>query len=154
MLHELPVFKTWHGGEISMTLLGDRPQPNHLSLFGPFGDRGMQHMRGLDGLFGLSLDGRLSITAAALEPLVSLPNLGWLSGDAKDDWMSYIAEMPRLQFLGAQDTVAGDEGFVALSQSRSIEYIWGRRCHNLRRQGLDFPFQCWANPTSTLACSE
>src|SRR5439155_5798037 len=59
LLHELPVFKTWHGGEISMTLLGDRPQPNHLSLFGPFGDRGMQHMRGLDGLFGLSLDGRL-----------------------------------------------------------------------------------------------
>jgi hypothetical protein len=32
--------------------------------------------------------------------------------------------------------VAGDEGFVALSKSRSIGYIWGRRCHNLRRTGF------------------
>ena len=50
--------------------------------------------------------------------------------------MPYIAEMPKLRFLGAQDTVAGDEGFAALSRSRSIEYIWGRRCHNLRRRGF------------------
>src|SRR4029078_4594029 len=106
------------------------------SLFGAFGDRGMQHLRGLDGLFGLSLDGRLAITAAGLAPLVSLPNLGWLSGEVKDDWMPYIAEMPRLRFLGAQDTVAGDDGFVARGRSRSLEYIWGRRCHNLRRRGF------------------
>jgi hypothetical protein len=39
-------------------------------------DRGMQHMRGLDGLSGLNLDdSHLAITAAALEPLVSLPHL-------------------------------------------------------------------------------
>jgi hypothetical protein len=44
--------------------------------------------------------------------------------------------MPRLRFLGAQDTPAGDDGFAALSKSRSIEYIWGRRCHNLRRRGF------------------
>jgi hypothetical protein len=50
--------------------------------------------------------------------------------------MPYIAEMPRLRFLSAQDTVAGDEGFVALGKSQSIEYIWGRRCHNLRRRGF------------------
>jgi hypothetical protein len=81
-------------------------------------------------------DARLSITAAALEPLVSLPNLGWLAVDAKDDWMPYIAKMPRLRFLGAQDNAAGDDGFVALSTSRSIEYIWGRRCHNLGRRGF------------------
>jgi hypothetical protein len=67
---------------------------------------------------------------------VTLPNLGWLAVDAKDDWMPYIAEMPRLRFLGAQDTLAGDEGFVALGRSRSIEYIWGRRCHNLARRGF------------------
>ena len=41
-----------------------------------------------------------------------------------------------MRFLGAQDTVAGDEGFAALSKSQSIEYIWGRRCHNLRRRGF------------------
>ena len=50
--------------------------------------------------------------------------------------MPHIAAMPRLRFLGAQDTLAGDDGFVALSRSRSIEYIWGRRCHNLRTRGF------------------
>lgn len=50
--------------------------------------------------------------------------------------MPYIAQMPRLCFLGIQDTQAGDDGFVALSESRSIEYIWGRRCNNLRTRGF------------------
>jgi hypothetical protein len=86
-------------------------------LRGPFGDRGMQHLRGLDGLAGLNLDdSQLGLTAAALEPLVSLPNLASLAADAKDDWMPYIAAMPRLRYLGAQDTVASDDGFVALSR--------------------------------------
>jgi hypothetical protein len=137
LLHELPRFKTWHGGEAKMALLSYDSGPNHLSLRGPFTDAGMQHMHGLDGLFGLNLDaGELAISAAALEPLVSLANLGWLAVDAKDDWMPYVAAMPKLRFLGAQDTVAGDDGFVALGQSQSIEYIWGRRCHNLRRRGF------------------
>jgi len=137
MLHDLPVFKSWQGGEVEMALLSYDTSPNKLLLRGPFTDRGMQHLRGLDGLFGLNLDAsELAITAAALEPLVSLPHLGWLAVDAKDDWMPLIAAMPRLQFLGAQDTAAGDDGFVALSRSRSIEYIWGRRCHNLRDRGF------------------
>jgi Leucine-rich repeat (LRR) protein len=137
MLHELPVFKRWRGGEPRMALLSHRSAPNHLSLRGVFTDRGMQHLRGLDGLFGLNLDdAKLGLTAAALEPLVTLPNLGWLAVDAKDDWMPYIARMPRLRFLSAQDTSAGDDGFASLSKSRSIEYIWGRRCHNLRRRGF------------------
>ena len=50
--------------------------------------------------------------------------------------MNQIAALPRLRFLMCQDTVAGDEGFVALSRSHSIEYIWGRRCYNLRRRGF------------------
>jgi hypothetical protein len=97
----------------------------------------MQQMRGLDGLAGLNLDdSHLGITAAALAPLVSLPNLTWLGVDAKDDWMPYIAQMPALRFLGIQDTVAGDDGFVALGRSQTIERIWGRRCHNLRSRGF------------------
>jgi hypothetical protein len=137
LLHELPIFESWHGGAIEMALLSYRSMPNQLLLRGTFTDRGMRHMRGLDGLFGLNVaDGRLAITAAALEPLVSLPNLGWLAVEPRDDWMPYIAKMPRLRFLGAQDTPAGDGGFVELSRSRSIEYIWGRRCHNLRRRGF------------------
>jgi hypothetical protein len=137
LLHELPVFKTWQGGATTMGLLSYDASPNYLLLRGPFTDRGMQSLRGLDGLFALNLDSsELGITSAGLAPLVTLPNLGWLAVDAKDDWMPYIAEMPRLRFLGAQDTSTGDEGFAALGQSRSIEYIWGRRCHNLRRRGF------------------
>ena len=137
LLHGLPVFKTWQGGTPTMALLSYDAGPNRLFLRGPFTDRGMQHLRGLDGLFALNVDDRaLGITAAGLAPLVTLPNLGWLAVDAKDDWMPYIAEMPRLRFLGIQDTVAGDDGFVALGRSSSIEKIWGRRCHNLRRRGF------------------
>jgi hypothetical protein len=120
-----------------MALMSYDARPNHLTLRGSFTDAGMTNMRGLDGLFGLNIDdSALSLTSAAVAPLVDLPNLGWLAADAKDDWMPSIAAMPHLRFLGAQDTSAGDEGFVALSKSRSIEYIWGRRCHNLRTRGF------------------
>jgi Leucine-rich repeat (LRR) protein len=135
LLNEIPIFKTWHGGEVKMALLSNRALPNLLSLRGRFTARGMEAMRGLDGLFGLDIAGRNS--EAALEPLASLPNLGWLSvADATDESIRCIARMPRLRFLAAQDTTAGDEGFGALSRSQTIEYIWGRRCHNLQRRGF------------------
>src|SRR5262249_42731273 len=35
-----------------------------------------------------------------------------------------------------QDTVTTDDGWVALSASRTLEYIWGRRCYNLRARGF------------------
>jgi len=137
LLHDLPIFKTWRDDAEHTAEAGTDTKPNQLSLRGVFSDRGMRHLRGLDGLFALDVDdSKLSLTAAAMEPLVSLPHLEALSADAKDDWMPHIAAMPRLRLLGIQDTSAGDEGFVALSRSRSIERIWGRRCHNLRRRGF------------------
>lgn len=137
LLHQLPIFKTWHGGEPRIALLSYDFEPNRLMLRGAFTDSGMQQMRGLDGLFGLDIDdSSLALTANSLAPLTTLPNLGALAVDAKDDWMPYIAEMSRLRFLGAQDTTAGDDGWVALARSRSIEIIWGRRCHNLRTRGF------------------
>jgi hypothetical protein len=137
LLHEIPIFKSWHGGEPTMGLLSYDAGPNYLLLRGPFTDRGMTQLEGLGGLFALNLDAsELGITAAGLAPLVGLPNLGWLAFDATDDAMPYIARIPRLRFLGCQDTVADDDGFVSLSQSQSIEYIWGRRCHNLRTRGF------------------
>src|SRR5262249_26340518 len=78
----------------------------------------------------------LQITADGLASLVELPNLGWLAIDATDESMPYVARMPRLRFLGCQDTAATDKGFMALSRSQSIEYIWGRRCHNLQTEGF------------------
>lgn len=137
LLHDLPVFKTWQGGEARMALLSADARPNLLVLRGPFTDRGMAQLAGLDGLFALNVDsGQLAITGVGLAPLVSLPHLEWLAFDAKDDSMPHIAALPRLRFLMCQDTVAGDDGFVALSRSQSIEHIWGRRCHNLQRRGF------------------
>lgn len=136
-LHDIPAFKRWMGGEASMGLLRYSSAPNQLLLRGPFTDRGMRALRGLDGLFGLNVDAsELGISAAALDPLIDLPNLAWLAVDAKDDWMPRIAAMPSLRFLGAQDTVAGDVGFSALAESQSLEFIWGRRCHNLGTRGF------------------
>ena len=137
LLHELPVFNTWQGGEPSMSLLGFDTGPNFLMLRGSFTDKGMAHLVGLNGLFALNVDSdQLAITGAGLAPLVNLPNLGWLAFDARDESMPYIAALPHLRFLMCQDTVASDDGFVALSRSQSIEYIWGRRCYNLRHRGF------------------
>lgn len=137
LLHELPVFKTWQYGEASLTLLSFDARPNLLMLRGPFTNKGMAQLVGLDGLFALNLDSdQLAITGAGLAPLVNLPHLGFLAFDAKDESMPYIAALPRLRFIVCQDTSAGDDGFIALSQSQSIEYIWGRRCENLQRSGF------------------
>jgi len=138
LLHELPQFRTWQGGDVApFVLLGENVRPNHLSLRGSFTDRGMRQLGGLDGLFSLDIDDRrLAISPAGLEPLVGLANLGSLSVDADDRSMVYLARIPRLRYLGIQDTAAGDDGFVALSQSPSIEQIWGRRCHSLRTRGF------------------
>jgi hypothetical protein len=137
LLHEFPVFKRWQGEEPEMGLLRFDARPNFLILRGPFTNEGFEQLVGLDGLFALNLDSnQLRITGAALAPLVDLPHLEWLGFDAKDESMPYIAALPRLRFLMCQDTVAGDDGFVALSRSRSIENIWGRRCYNLQRRGF------------------
>jgi hypothetical protein len=136
-LHDLPVFKTWQGEEARMELLGFKAAPNFLLLRGSFTDDGLAVLVGLDGLFALNVDSdRLAISGAGLAPLANLPHLGFLAFDARDDSMPYIAALPHLRFLMCQDTPAGDDGFVALSRSTSIEYIWGRRCHNLRRRGF------------------
>jgi hypothetical protein len=133
----MPVFKSWRGGEPKMGLLSYEAGPNYLLLRGPITDRGLVQLEDLAGLFALNLDdSALHITADGLAPLVGLPNLGWLAIDATDASMPYVARMPRLRFLGCQDTVASDRGFMALSQSQSIEYIWGRRCHNLHTKGF------------------
>ena len=137
LLHELPVFKQWRGGKATLDLMSYDAGPNLLALRGQFTDAGMNHLRGLDGLFGLNLDdSRLTITARGIAPLVSLANLGRLAVDAKNDWMPHIANMPALRFLGAQDTTATDDGWTALSTSQSIEFIWGRRCHGLQASGF------------------
>jgi Leucine Rich repeat len=136
-LHRIPVFKTWHGGTATMGLTSADAQPNYLLLRGSFTDAGLAQLVGLDGLFALNLDdSRLRVTGAGLAPLAALPHLEWLAFDATDEAMPSIASLPHLRFLMCQDTIAGDDGFMALSRSRTLEYIWGRRCYNLHRRGF------------------
>ncbi|HEV8381303.1 MAG TPA: hypothetical protein VGQ29_06955 [Gemmatimonadales bacterium] len=137
LLHQLPVFKTWQDGVAEMHLTSPTARPNHLQLRGSFTDRGLAKLVGLDGLFALDLDhDMLAVTGAGLAPLEALPHLAWLGFDAKDESMPYIAALPQLRFLMCQDTCAGDSGFEALSRSRTLEYLWGRRCYNLRSRGF------------------
>lgn len=135
--HDFPMFKTWQGLDTSDVVLGYDTSPNHLFLRGQISGRGLTHLRGLDGLFGLDLDDTaLALDGASLAAVAELPNLGWLAFDAKDDAMPYIARMPKLRGLGCQDTPATDVGWLALSKSQTIERIWARRCHSLRNAGF------------------
>jgi hypothetical protein len=137
LLHEWPVFKAWQGGEERLELLEWDAAPNFLMLRGPFTDRGLARLRGLDGLFALNVDdARLAITAGCLDTLRELPRLARLSVEATDAWMPGLATLPHLRFLSIQDTTASDDAWVALARSRTIEQIWGRRCHGLRRRGF------------------
>jgi hypothetical protein len=137
LLHEFPVFKVWQGGEERMPLLGPGAGPNQLDLRGTFTDRGLASLVGLDGLFALNVEGAPpGATERGLRHLAGLPRLAWLACDATDATMPHVAALPALRFLVCQDTEAGDDGWVALSRSRSIEKIWGRRCHNLMGRGF------------------
>jgi hypothetical protein len=139
-LHDLPVFKTWQGGEIKYDLMAFEAEPNHVMLDGPFTDAGLAKLAGLDGLFGLGFFWHAhAFTGAGLGGLTALPNLGFLAcQDAKcdDAAMRHIAAIPKLRMLMGQGAVATDDGFVALSRSRTIEYIWGRDCPNLTGRGF------------------
>jgi hypothetical protein len=140
LLHQFPVFKTWQGGEMKYSLMESEVGPNQLLLDGPFTDAGVASLAGLDGLFGLGFFWHAkAITSRALASLAGLPNLGFLSceGELCDDTaMRSISAIPRLRMLLAQGTVATDDGFVALSRSRTLEYLWGRECPNLTGRGF------------------
>ena len=78
LLHQFPIFKTWHGGEVEYSLMSADAEPNHLLLDGPFTNDGLASLAGLDGLFGLSFFWHISaLTGAGLAGLADLPNLGF-----------------------------------------------------------------------------
>jgi hypothetical protein len=152
-LHDFPVFKTWQGGDVEIQLTSPEAGPNFLHLHGMVTDAGLAGLAGLDGLFGLNIDDqRLQITPPGLAALVGLPRLGMLGVDAVDASMPHIAAMPALRFLMCQDTTTGDDGWVALSRSRTLEQIWGRRCHNLRGRGFEALAQLPALRALSVSC--
>jgi hypothetical protein len=140
LLHQFPMFKMWQGGEIKYGLMSFDAEPTHLLLDGPFTDKGLTSVAGLEGLFGLSFFWHTSaLTADGLKPLAELANLGFLGCQdelCNDEAMRHIAAIPRLRMLMGQGAVASDDGFAALSRSQTIEYIWGRKCPNLGSRGF------------------
>lgn len=140
LLHQFPAFKTWGGGEIEYGLMSFAVDPTNLLIDGPFTRKGLDNLRGLDGVFGLSFFRHTSkLRGNDLELLAALPNLGFFGCPGEicdDDAMRHIAALPSLRMLMAQGTVATDEGFNTLSQSKTIEYMWGRECPNLKSEGF------------------
>jgi ankyrin repeat protein len=139
-LHDIPCFATWQGGELKYSLVGFDTGPTFLLLDGPFTNAGLAALAGLDGLFGLTFFWHISaMTPDGFAAFADLPNLGMLGvGDklGDDTAMRHIARIPRLRMLQAQGAVATDEGFEALSASRSIEHIWGRDWEHLTGRGF------------------
>jgi hypothetical protein len=140
LLHDVPAFRSWQGGEPAFDLMSFDAGPTTLLLDGPVTDAGLRGLAGLDGLASLNLFWHaLTFTGDGLAPLAELANLVHFGchGERCDDAaMRRIATIPTLRMLMAQGTVATDDGFQALSRSRSIAYLWGRECPNLRSRGF------------------
>jgi hypothetical protein len=140
LLHNFPMLKKWHGRHVTSGDKEAAANAAHLLIDGPFSNDGLASLAGLDGVFELDLFWHVSgITADGMAHLVHLPNLGALGCDGKlsdDTAMRHIAAIPRLRRLRAQESVATDDGFTALSQSRTIESIWGRECPNFGSRGF------------------
>jgi len=124
LLHRFPLMKTWNPGPGA----DDEPPGASLLVDGPFSDRGLAGLAGLEGVGALDLFWHVTgITSAAFSHLIDLPNLMVLGADGKlsdDRAMRHYAAIPRLRRLRAQGAVATDDGFAALSQSRSLERLW------------------------------
>ena len=129
MLSGFPVFTAAEAGEATCSLMSPEAGPSHLMLDGPFTHRGVASLAALSGLVSLSFFWHVpALVAGDLALLAHLPNLQFLGcgGELCDDAaMNHISALPRLRMLMAQGTVATDEGFTALSRSRSIEYSLG-----------------------------
>jgi hypothetical protein len=135
LLQHYPMLAKWHGtGE---------PTPENagkLLIDGPFTNDGLAGLVRLEGVFDLDLFWHVTgVTSDGFAHLVGMPNLRVLGADGKlsdDATMRHFAAMPRLSRLRIQETVATDDGFEALSRSKSIEFIWGRQCPSLGSRGF------------------
>jgi hypothetical protein len=132
LLHNFPMLKRWHGDETE--------DAGHLLIDGPFTNDGLAGLAGLDGVADLDMFRHVSgITSDGFVHLRQMPNIISLGCDGKlsdDAAMPHIAAIPRLRRLRIQESVATDDGFIALSQSRTVEGIWGRVCPNFGSRGF------------------
>jgi ankyrin repeat protein len=140
LLHNFPRLKKWYAGDLDSASKEAIETGAHLLIDGPFTNSGLATLTGLEGVQELDLFWHVTgITSDGFAHLRQLPNLLSLGADGQlsdDAAMRHIASMPRLRRLRCQGTVATDDGFEALSQSRTIESIWGRECPHLGNRGF------------------
>jgi hypothetical protein len=134
LLHSIPHLKTWQARPVSELTGDDADRVGHLLIDGPFSDHGLASLAGLEGVADLDLFWHVTaVTPAGFAALRDMPNLLSLGADGRlsdDESLRHIAAIPRLRNLRAQEAVATDEGFEALSQSATLEGFWGRVCQN------------------------
>jgi hypothetical protein len=134
LLHSLPRLKTWHGPPPPAVGKEDADTAGHLLIDGPFTDRGLDSLAGLEGVADLDLFWHVTgITSGGFASLREMPNLLVFAADGRlsdDVAMQHIAAIPRLRRLRAQESVATEAGFEALSRSQTLEGFWGRVCPN------------------------
>ena len=139
-IHELPRFRAPADDDVELDLMAMTPSHHTLLLDGPVTDAGIRGLVGLEGVVALNLFWHAKrFTGAGLAVLAELPHLVHLGcwGEQCDDAaMRSVGTLPRLRGLMAQGTVASDDGFVALSASRTLEHLWGRECPNLGARGF------------------
>jgi hypothetical protein len=138
LLHNFPMMKRWHD---RVPIDADANEPGgQLLLDGPFSDSGLASLAGLEGIAALDLFWNVTgITSDGFAHLVNLPNLAVLGADGKlsdNRSMQHMAALPRLRRLRVQESVATDDGFEALSRSKTLQFLWGRRCEGLGSRGF------------------
>ena len=111
-----------------------------LLIDGPFSDKALANLIPLEGIVDLDLFWHVSkMTTEGFAYLVDMPNLEVLGADGKlsdNVSMKYFAAMPCLRRLRAQENAATDEGYVALSKSKTLEGFWGRRSEGFSSKGF------------------
>jgi hypothetical protein len=111
-----------------------------LLIDGPFSNSGFAHVATLAGVAKLDLFWHVTgITSAAFAHLSRLPHLATLGADGRlsdDEAMGHFAAMPGLRSLRAQESVATDGGFEALSRSATLAEFWGRTCPHFGSRGF------------------
>jgi hypothetical protein len=140
LLQNFPRLRRWQRPAGESTDADASTNVGRLLIDGPFTDRGVATLAGLEGVFELDLFWHVTgITSEGFGHLVHLPNLRALGADGRlsdDVAMRHIAAIPELRRLRCQGTIATDDGFEALSRSKTIESIWGRECPNLGNRGF------------------
>jgi hypothetical protein len=139
LLHNFPLLK--NAPAHAMDAAGDEARNGaRLLIDGPFTDRGLAGLAGLEGVVDLDLFWHVTgLTSAGLVHLLGLPNLMALGADGRlsdDVAMDHFAAIPRLRRLRAQEAAATDDGFEALSRSKTLESFWGRECPNFGSRGF------------------